>query len=64
MATPIPGNRAPFDVDTWKAHVRMLFEQDDPHVAGRIAVADHSTDVMARRTIALYREVLRRANQR
>jgi hypothetical protein len=33
----------------------------DPHVDGRQAVAGHSTDAMARRTIALYREVLRRA---
>jgi teichuronic acid biosynthesis glycosyltransferase TuaC len=52
---------APFDGETWGAHVRTLLEQDDAHVAGRIAVAGHSTDVMARRTIALYREVLRRA---
>ena len=55
---------APFDVGTWGAHVRKLFEQDDPHVAGRVAVAGHSTDVMARRMIALYREVLRRADPR
>lgn len=55
---------APFDAEVWGAHVRTLLQQPDPHVAGRVAVADHSTDVMARRTIALYREVLRRAASR
>ena len=55
---------APFDVDAWSAHARTLLEQKDPHVAGRVAVAGHSTDVMARRTLALYREVLRRAGSR
>jgi glycosyltransferase involved in cell wall biosynthesis len=52
---------APFDAEAWGAHLRTLMADPDPHVDGRQAVAGHSTDAMARRTIALYREVLRRA---
>jgi teichuronic acid biosynthesis glycosyltransferase TuaC len=55
---------APFDVDTWGAHAHTLLAHKDPHVVGRVAVACHSTDVMARRSLALYREVLRRAGSR
>jgi teichuronic acid biosynthesis glycosyltransferase TuaC len=58
----VPGTLcAPFDAEAWGTHLRTLLAEPDPHVAGRGAVAGHSTDVMARRTLALYREVLRRA---
>jgi len=51
---------ARFDVGVWAAHLSRLLEDPDPRVAGRVAVRDQSTDAMAVRTVALYREVLHR----
>jgi teichuronic acid biosynthesis glycosyltransferase TuaC len=51
---------AAFDVETWAAHLRTLLQDDDPRVEGRVAVESQSSDVMATRTIALYRDVLHR----
>jgi glycosyltransferase involved in cell wall biosynthesis len=52
---------ARFDLALWRSHLKELLADPDPHVAGRHVAARQSTDVMARRTIALYRRVLRRA---
>jgi len=58
----VPGTLcAPFDLARWSAHLRTLLADADPHVPGREVAAEQSTDVMARRTLALYHEVLRRA---
>jgi len=51
---------AAFDVDTWAAHLREVLKDDDPRVEGRSAVEPQSSDAMAKRTIALYRDVLHR----
>ena len=58
----VPGTLcAPFDLARWAAHLRTLLADPDPRVPGRAVAEEQSTDVMAHRTAALYREVLRRA---
>lgn len=52
---------APFDLDLWTEHLRRLLEDPDPRVAGRATALAQSTDNMAQRMLALYREVLRRS---
>lgn len=57
----VPGTLcAPFDAGLWARHLQSLLGDPDPHVAGRSIALEHSTDAMAARTVALYREVLRR----
>jgi len=51
---------APFDVDAWGAHLQGLLVDPDPRVPGRARAEAQSTDVMARRLLALYRWVLAR----
>jgi glycosyltransferase involved in cell wall biosynthesis len=52
---------APFNLARWRSHAEQLLTDPDPHVKGRAVAAEQSTDAMALRTLALYREVLRRA---
>jgi glycosyltransferase involved in cell wall biosynthesis len=61
----VPGTLcAPFTVANWAAHVRRLLDEGDPRINGRHLAEAQSTDEMARRTLALYREVLGRAGRR
>ncbi len=56
----IPGTLcAPFRPAEWADHLRSLLADGDPRVPGRTAAEAHSTDLMARRLVALYRDVLR-----
>lgn len=60
----VPGTLcAPFSVSTWRQELQRILADPDPHVPGREAALEHSTDAMARRTVVLYREVLRRAGR-
>ena len=59
VLSAVPGTLcAPFDVAVWGAHLRRLLADPDPRVPGRMVAETQSTDVMARRLLALYREVL------
>jgi len=51
---------APFDLGVWAAHLRRLLTDPDPRVAGRGAVESQGLEAVARRLVALYREVLSR----
>ncbi len=58
----VPGTLcAPFDVRRWCDHLTAVLSAPDPRVPGRAIAATQSTDVMARRLVNLYHEVLRRS---
>ncbi|MGH2858054.1 MAG: glycosyltransferase [Solirubrobacteraceae bacterium] len=52
---------APFDAAVWREALAPHLEADDPRIEGRARAEPHSSDAMARRVLAAWRQLLSRA---